>query len=43
LEPAVGAMLGVVFLHERLGPMALVGGFFILSAAVYFSLRPHQA
>lgn len=43
LEPAVGALLGVVFLHERLGATALLGGFFILSAAVYFSVRPHPA
>lgn len=41
LEPAVGALLGVIFLRERLGPMALLGGFFILSAAVYYSVRPH--
>lgn len=41
LEPAVGALLGVIFLREHLGPMALLGGFFILSAAVYYSVRPH--
>jgi len=43
LEPVVGAFLGVVILHERLGEMALGGGFLIIGSAVYFSLRPQQA
>jgi len=42
LEPVVGTVLGVLVLHESLGKMAIVGGMLIISAAVYFSLRPHQ-
>lgn len=42
LEPAVGALLGVILLHEHLGKIALLGGALILFAAVYFSLRSHQ-
>lgn len=41
-EPVIGAMLGVVILHERLGPLALLGGILIIGAAGYFSLHPHQ-
>jgi drug/metabolite transporter (DMT)-like permease len=41
LEPVVGALLGILVLHESLGKLALVGGLLIISAAVYFSLRPH--
>lgn len=40
LEPVVGAILGVTVLHERLGQLAILGGAFIIGAAVYFSLRP---
>lgn len=43
LEPVVGAILGVTVLHERVGQMAILGGVFIIGAAVYFSLRPHPA
>ena len=43
LEPVVGAMLGVAILGEQLGQMAILGGIFIIGAAVYFSLRPHPA
>lgn len=43
LEPVVGAILGMVVLHERLGQLAVLGGIFIIGAAVYFSLRPHPA
>jgi drug/metabolite transporter (DMT)-like permease len=34
LEPVVGAILGVVILHEVLGPLAIVGGVLIVGAAV---------
>jgi drug/metabolite transporter (DMT)-like permease len=40
LEPVVGTLLGVTILHEHLGPLAILGGLLILSAAVYFSQRP---
>jgi drug/metabolite transporter (DMT)-like permease len=43
LEPVVGAILGMAVLHERLGPMAIVGGVLIVSAAVFFSVRTHHA
>jgi drug/metabolite transporter (DMT)-like permease len=43
LEPVVGTFLGMALLHERLGGMAVLGGLFIVSAAVYFSVRPHPA
>jgi len=43
LEPVVGAILGVTVLHERLGQLAILGGAFIIGAAVYFSLRPRGA
>ena len=43
LEPLVGTLLGVAVLHERLGRSAILGGFLIISAALYFSLHPHQA
>lgn len=43
LEPVVGAILGLAILHERLGQMAVLGGIFIIGAAVYFSLRPQPA
>lgn len=42
LEPVVGATLGVVILHERLGSMAIFGGMMIIAAAIYFSMYPHQ-
>jgi drug/metabolite transporter (DMT)-like permease len=38
LEPLVGAILGVVVLHDVLGGMALAGGALILAGAVYFSV-----
>jgi drug/metabolite transporter (DMT)-like permease len=43
LEPVVGAILGMAVLHERLGQLAVLGGIFIVGAAVYFSLRPRGA
>ena len=39
IEPAVGAGLGVWLLDERLGPFALLGGAFLLAAALLAS-RP---
>lgn len=39
MEPVLGAILGSVILHERLGGLALVGGAMIIASAVYFS-RP---
>lgn len=42
LEPVVGSVLGIVILHERLGRTAILGGAFIIGAAVYFSVRPHE-
>jgi drug/metabolite transporter (DMT)-like permease len=43
LEPLVGAMLGVLVLHEILGRMALAGGSLIVGGAVYFSYKPRAA
>ena len=42
LEPVVGTALGVSLLGERLGATAVLGGICIVSAAVYFSLHPHE-
>ena len=42
LEPLVGAILGVVVLHEVLSRTALLGGAMILGAAVYFSYEPEK-
>jgi drug/metabolite transporter (DMT)-like permease len=39
LEPVVGTLLGFFLLHERLGPMAVVGGVIILGSAIYFTRR----
>jgi drug/metabolite transporter (DMT)-like permease len=35
LEPVVGAILGVILLHDILGPYALIGGALVIAAAVY--------
>jgi drug/metabolite transporter (DMT)-like permease len=43
LEPLVGAILGVSFLHEVLGRMALAGGALIIAGAVYFSYKPESS
>ena len=43
LEPLVGAILGVSFLHEALGMMALVGGVLIVGGALYFTYKPEQS
>lgn len=42
LEPVVGSLLGILVLHERLARPAVLGGAFIIGAAVYFSLRSHE-
>jgi drug/metabolite transporter (DMT)-like permease len=39
LEPLVGTVLAVSFLHEKLGVMAVIGGVMILLEAAYFSTR----
>jgi drug/metabolite transporter (DMT)-like permease len=41
IEPAVGAILGVELLGERLGPYAWVGGGLILAAAIVLTTRSH--
>jgi len=38
LEPLVGAILGVIVLHDVLGSLAIAGGVLILGGAVYFSV-----
>jgi len=43
LEPLVGAILGVVLLHENLGIMALAGGALIIGGAVYFRYKPESS
>ena len=40
LEPLMGTFLGVSFLHDRLGVMAIVGGLLIIGSALYFSMKP---
>src|SRR5436309_1642343 len=35
LEPVVGAILGVVLLHDILGPYALIGGLLVVGAALF--------
>ena len=42
LEPLIGAILGVSFLHEVLGRMALAGGALIIAGALYFSYKPES-
>ena len=42
LEPVIGAALGVIILHERLGGLAIVGGLMIIGAALHFSMAPHE-
>jgi len=43
LEPFVGMLLGILVLHERISPLALVGGALILGAAVIISLQKAPA
>jgi len=35
LEPVVGAILGVLVLHDVLGPYGIIGGLLVIGAAVY--------
>jgi drug/metabolite transporter (DMT)-like permease len=42
IEPALGSVLGVELLGERLGPYAWLGGALILAAALALTLRGHQ-
>lgn len=39
LEPVVGAMLGVLVLHDVLGSYAILGGLLVIGAAVYVAAR----
>jgi drug/metabolite transporter (DMT)-like permease len=39
LEPVVGAILGVVLLHDILGPYAILGGVLVIGAAVFVAVR----
>lgn len=43
IEPALGSILGVELLGDRLGPFAWVGGGLILAAAVTLTVRDHEA
>ena len=42
IEPALGSILGVELLGDRLGPFAWVGGGLILAAAVTLTVRDHD-
>ena len=42
LEPAIGSILGVELLGERLGPYAWLGGALILAAAITLTARGHE-
>jgi drug/metabolite transporter (DMT)-like permease len=42
LEPAVGSLLGVEVLGDRLGPFAWVGGGLIIAAAIVLTTRGHS-
>jgi drug/metabolite transporter (DMT)-like permease len=42
LEPALGSLLGVKLLGEKLGPFAGAGGALILTAAILLTTRGHQ-
>jgi drug/metabolite transporter (DMT)-like permease len=43
IEPALGSVLGVELLGEKLGPYAWLGGALILAAAVTLTTRGHEA
>ncbi len=43
IEPALGSILGVELLGERLGPFAWLGGALIVGAAVVLTTRSHKA
>jgi drug/metabolite transporter (DMT)-like permease len=42
IEPALGSLLGVQLLGERLGPYAWAGGALILTAAITLTTRGHE-
>jgi drug/metabolite transporter (DMT)-like permease len=42
IEPALGSILGVELLGERLGPYAWLGGALILAAAITLTMRGHE-
>jgi drug/metabolite transporter (DMT)-like permease len=42
-EPLIGSFLGVVLLHDRLGPTAIVGGILILLAAIVITITSRPA
>jgi drug/metabolite transporter (DMT)-like permease len=42
IEPALGSLLGVELLGERLGPYAWLGGALIIGAAIVLTTRGHQ-
>ena len=42
IEPALGSILGVELLGERLGPYAWLGGALILAAAITLTTRGHD-
>jgi drug/metabolite transporter (DMT)-like permease len=42
IEPALGSLLGVELLGEKLGPYAWVGGALIIGAAVVLTTRGHE-
>ena len=42
IEPALGSILGVELLGERLGPYAWLGGALILGAAITLTVRGHE-
>ena len=42
IEPALGSLLGVELLGERLGPYAWLGGALIIGAAVVLTTRKHE-
>jgi drug/metabolite transporter (DMT)-like permease len=41
MEPLIGSILGIVLLHESLGPTARLGGALILAAALLITTRSH--
>jgi len=43
IEPALGSLLGVELLGDKLGPFAWIGGGLILAAAVTLTAREHQS
>jgi drug/metabolite transporter (DMT)-like permease len=42
-EPVIGVIIGVTMMHERLGPLAILGGALIVGSAVLFTRRPANA